>query len=969
MAGEDAEIALLRQLQAEQETAGWDNTGINADGEPSNTEDMNEEDRKQTVEDTQVLRAISPSDSTTAVSDGGSYDPTSISSLAVPAVKAAIEEESRSSSRASSRRPRTVGGFLADSDDEDASTPISSGLQAAGSVPHKRSASPSPLQTSVAVESLPAQGNSNTTTPAPTASSVTVPALSVPAVTVPKARLPHDKIGILEDRIAEDPRGDLEAWRLLIDEHRGRHKLEEAREVYERFIKIFPQAAEMWVEYLEMEMGSDQFNLAEQIFGKSLMAVPNIGLWTKYLNYVRRMNDLRNDATGNNRTTVSQAYEFVLNNIGNDRDSGTIWKEYIEFLRAIPGTIGGSGWQDGQKLDIMRKAYHRAIGIPMTEVSFLWKEYDQFENGANKMTARKYTHERSGIYMTARSANAALENIHRTLDRSTIPKLPPADGFEGHQEYMQQVEQWKKWISWEQEDPLQLKKDELDVFKKRMLYVFKQAVMTLRFWPEMWVDASEWCLNNGFETEGAEFLSNGIAANPESCLLALKHADVIEKKGGAETGKGPKERGEAVRAPYDKLISSLYELHKQVKAREAKEMVKVEEEAAKDAEIDSIIAKATEGDEDNNAAEAARQAKQEQRQKDVRTKFESELMDVRRAISATWVALMRAMRRVQGKGNPKAEVGGSRAIFAESRAKGKILSDVYVASALLEHHVYKDPAGTKIFERGARLFPDDPEFILEYLKHLISIGDTTNARVVFETTVSKLTANSDKVEKAKPLYIYFHQYESNYGELVQIRKLEQRMAELFPEDPKLLRFSERFGNGGFSAVDYQPIISMSQVQPKAQVMQSIEPVSSPTNQYTNSYMQDQSPRPQYLQPPTNNSPKRPLPPAFEQLQDDLTRPRKIARGESPLKGAAGRRLEAQQRRQGGAAPFVIPRDVNFLLGIIPRADTYNATKFNSDALVRLLQNTSVPNFDEWKMKKDQGVLQHQQQQGWGGGYR
>ena len=154
--------------------------------------------------------------------------------------------------------------------------------------------------------------------------------------------------------------------------------------------------------------------------------------------------------------------------------------------------------------------------------------------------------------------------------------------------------------------------------------------------------------------------------------------------------------------------------------------------AEADAAIDSIIAKATEGDdEDNNAAIAAREANKKKRQDAVRSSFESEIMDVRRAISSAWIALMRAMRRIQGKGVIKGEIGGSRNIFADARQKGKILSEVYVASALLEHHVYKDPAGTKIFERGAKLFPEDSRFILEYLKHLISIGDTTSKSLPF----------------------------------------------------------------------------------------------------------------------------------------------------------------------------------------------------------------------------------------------
>ena len=57
-----------------------------------------------------------------------------------------------------------------------------------------------------------------------------------------KARLPHDTIGILEDRIADDPRGDLGAWLELINEHRNRGKLDEARKVYERFFQVFPTA-------------------------------------------------------------------------------------------------------------------------------------------------------------------------------------------------------------------------------------------------------------------------------------------------------------------------------------------------------------------------------------------------------------------------------------------------------------------------------------------------------------------------------------------------------------------------------------------------------------------------------------------------------------------------------------------------------------------------------------------------------
>ena len=35
-----------------------------------------------------------------------------------------------------------------------------------------------------------------------------------------------------------------------------------------------------------------------------------------------------------NRKVVSWAYEFVLNHIGQDKDNGEIWCDYIQFIKA-----------------------------------------------------------------------------------------------------------------------------------------------------------------------------------------------------------------------------------------------------------------------------------------------------------------------------------------------------------------------------------------------------------------------------------------------------------------------------------------------------------------------------------------------------------------------------------------------------------------------------------------------------------
>lgn len=139
-----------------------------------------------------------------------------------------------------------------------------------------------------------------------------------------------------------------------------------------------------------MELENNDFYRVEQIFNKSLLTVPNLHLWSTYLNYVRRRNNITHDKTGSARKIVTETYEFVLQTIGQDKDSGSIWQDYIQFIRSSPEQVGGTSWQDQQKMDTLRKVYQRAICIPTQAVQALWKEYDSFETGLNKQTVSSH---------------------------------------------------------------------------------------------------------------------------------------------------------------------------------------------------------------------------------------------------------------------------------------------------------------------------------------------------------------------------------------------------------------------------------------------------------------------------------------------------------------------------------------------------------------------------------------------------
>ena len=319
----------------------------------------------------------------------------------------------------------------------------------------------------------------------------------------------------------------------------------------------------------------------------------------------------------------------------------------------------------------------------------------------------------------------------RDLRRTTLPVLPPALGFDGDVEYMHQVDIWRRWIQWEKTDPLVLKDESLAAYKSRIVYVYKQALMALRFWPEMWFDAADFCFDNDLESDGNDFLAQGIQANSESCLLAFKRADRLEMSttnGNDESSK--LQRGLRVREPYDQLLEALYALVEKAMKRAADDEARIEADATERSNPPANGVSPGDEDHDDDTPQEAESKKQAQLEA-VRAANSIQITILNRTISHAWVALMRAMQRMQGKGTPApkpGEIGGSRQVFTNARRRGRLTSDVWIAAALLEFHTSDSESAKKIFERGMKLFPEDEKFCLEYVKLLTTTNDHTSKR-------------------------------------------------------------------------------------------------------------------------------------------------------------------------------------------------------------------------------------------------
>lgn len=539
--------------------------------------------------------------------------------------------------------------------------------------------------------------------------------------------------------------------------------------------------------------------------------------------------------------------------------------------------------------------------------------------------------------MTARTGYTQLQNLTKDIQRTSRPRLPPSLGYEGHQSYLHQVFLWNQWIQWEKDDNLVLKDEDIKLYRSRILFTYKQALMALQFWPEMWYDAAEFCFANELEADGTKFLNQGIAANPESPLLAFKLADRIEGSTQNDEGSDPgsKERMKKIREPYDGVLDALYEQVKKVSIREKEDIQRAELSATTNGEGNGA-----EDDEFNAANIAGKQAALDGQISIIKKGAQAQSDLLSRMISHVWIALMRATRRVQGKGLPTERgPSGFRAVFGEARKRGKLTSDFYVESARIEWNCYRDPTGTKILDRGMKLFPEDDYLPLQYIKHLFEINDVTNARAVFETTVKRLLTHEDggNTNIAKPLFAFLHDYESKYGELAQVQSLEARMKKHFPEDPTLQLFTSRYSTPTFDATHAHPVISPQQIQVPDSVLPSVE-VQEAFN----------SPIQKVIDSITTNSPKRPFPDDFEDVG-----PRKLARGESPLKGAAGRRMNQQaqqQQRQANPPPSIpsfavpppLPPQIAYILSILPKASLYVDVKFDPATVVEMIRDVHLP---------------------------
>ncbi|KIP07568.1 hypothetical protein PHLGIDRAFT_105533 [Phlebiopsis gigantea 11061_1 CR5-6] len=752
---------------------------------------------------------------------------------------------------------------------------------------------------------------------------------------------PPSEWDILRAQAREQPR-DPDAWLRLVDVAEEGKDYDRVNETFEALLGAFPNSPQTQIEYIKHVLessSSTKYQYAEGLFKRFLKTSPFVELWKHYLRYVQQMNP--SPAT---KDTVRKAYEFALTHIGHDKDSSPIWTEYIQLLKQADAA---TTWDESQKMDAVRKAYQRAIQIPMDNVKRLWEDYQEFENNLNKITAKKFISDLTASHMQARTVLTALQEHLTVLFPPSPPSkyrtsiwLPRVPTFTAGEKALQA--RWRAYLKWEESNPLEIDAPEKQQLQNRLQSVYRKALVRMRFYPEIWFMAYSWYKSLSLDEstpeakrkdrkdEAMNILKAGLEANPSSFILNFAYVEQQELN----------QNFEDVHATMDKFLGVLK------KSLDDLEVQRGSPHSS--AASDQSQQVPTPVDE----AFASQSATSSQSQ-DAKPPRDQELSDRRTEFGLAWIVYMRFARRAEG-------IKSARTVFGKARKDRWTPWEVYEAAALMEYHCSKagDIAG-RIFERGMENFPDEVELALRYLGFLISINDDANARALFERVV-----NSFPAEKARPIWDRWARYEYQFGTLEASQLLEKRMAEAYPQDPAIKRFAERHKYLGCDAIAVCDLGFSLRGSGSSGKTNGASAAKSETQQAVNATVSANQ------NPPQAHITKRPSSPDHRRRDDsrsgDYGPPAKRQRPGSPPRGhdrdrweSSGRRRHAspspwdrereregthgrkQDREREEEKDVTLPPILSWFIGSLPAAASFDGPTFRNDDLMQVFRNAVI----------------------------
>ena len=314
-----------------------------------------------------------------------------------------------------------------------------------------------------------------------------------------------------------------------------------------------PTSSETWRSYAECEIEGDartgerDDDAVKSVFSRCLLACPSAKLWRSYTRYMVAAND-PTDAAG--VAAIKAAFEYTADAVGEDIDAGPLWVDYLTFLRAVdakhvcPEVAARDGDCESARNLETRRAFRRAVVAPTDAVDALYREYDAFETALDPTLAKALLAEIKPE--VDRTRTVLRERKRRTKElnvgRLTFP-FAPEDGAKTEKTEKTgdasrrfalagetQSRLWRAYARWERSNPQALEPDadagevEHPQVTARVALAYDQALMSLRHFPEVWLEYAAWHELKKRPEDAAAALARA-RANPRCAALLYAHAD------------------------------------------------------------------------------------------------------------------------------------------------------------------------------------------------------------------------------------------------------------------------------------------------------------------------------------------------------------------------------------------------------------------------------------------------------------
>jgi cleavage stimulation factor subunit 3 len=306
---------------------------------------------------------------------------------------------------------------------------------------------------------------------------------------------------------------------------------DERRLLFEEFLSIYSTYPPIWRQYIDSEIRANDRDRVTKLFYRALPNVPDVKLFQKYLDFVRR--------TTASQAEICAAYEYAIQHVGLDMGAIMIYSDYVDFAAGQASDV--------VPIDKLRKVYKAALSVPMDGLRDFFSNYRAFEERKSGQLARSILPDQERLFKGTAQVYHQKKRFQREL-QSTLCILNDA-GFDS-------IHRWRIFIEYEKGNPLMASPDQRKAF---VVFAYKCALTTLRFCSLIWHEYAQFLTEIGDSNEALAVYAQAVKILPENLLLHFTYTELLEsRKRAAEAGPIYRALIERLTDPPKKTLATIH---------------------------------------------------------------------------------------------------------------------------------------------------------------------------------------------------------------------------------------------------------------------------------------------------------------------------------------------------------------------------------------------------------------------------